>query len=1086
MDIFGCRLINGLVSSYVIFALVTLGFISVLVLEGVEINSVKADSSWTQPWDSDFRNGTLDNLEIIGSGSAAELRLAPSIPTVKWIKKTTANGPSPRSFHAMATIWGTDKVLLYGGYGGVNNTKCLNDTWIYDWSDNTWTEKKPTTSSPIRESHAIATIWGTKKVLFFGGDENYDTWVYDYNSNTWTKKNPINHPTGRGDHAMAPIWGTDKILLFGGMWGDDIEYYCDDTWVYDLSDNNWTQKTPDNKPMETAGHAMASIYGTDKVLLNGGWESYDDYCIYDWSDDNWTIFPRNHANLNESHAMASIYGTDKAVLFGGWGSFENNFTWMYDLSNDKWYKKILYIQPSSRAHHAMASVYGTNDIVLFGGEYYYNYNRYYFNDTWVLTLIPEGNNGSYVSEPYDIGPEAYFKTINWNASTPPQTSIKFQLRSATNESELNLKDFVGPDGSTFTYYIYSSSKIWPEHNNDRWIQYKVYLESTEIDLSPILYNISISYNCIPGLDNPLVTPQKGDITNQFNFTINYLDRDNDPPAYIWINIDGINYTMEEGNGTDRLFLDGKSYWYSTKLNSGNHSYQFFTSDGEAKRATEMKHLNIDFGPIDHIKVEPAFAKITTDEYQKFTAKCYDVENNLLQITPTWAANGGGSIDQTGNFTATTPGEWTVFANYSGLSGSARIIVIPGKLHQIIISPQEPTITTDEYQLFTATGYDADKNILPISPTWAISGGGIIDQTGNYTASTPGLWKVYANQSGISGNTTINVTPGKLNQIIITPQYPTITTDEIQLFIAAGYDADMNELSILPNWEVSGGGTIDQSGNFIATMPGLWIVYANQSGISGNTIISVTPGAPHIIIISPQYAEINVSETFVFIAKVFDADKNELDIIPSWEVTGGGTIDNNGRFTATKPGIWIIYANSSSISANATIKVLLVENNENIPSEEEENEGGKIFTVGFGIIIFIIIIILIFTFVILFKKKFRTETHKENEKAAEVNKPLQPQQLVASPVTIIKPSSLHTSSINPTSKLTPTPLPIPQKPLSLPGFTPAARTTQPSKQTQGAPPPMENPIQSRLSSKIPRPLLPPASETNTSSNSTLQE
>jgi hypothetical protein len=976
----------------------------------------------------------------------------------------------------MATIWGTDKILLYGG---TNNTILFDDTWVYDLSDNKWILKKPFNKPFQKAEHAMAPIWGTDKVLLFGGgDETNDTWIYDLSENNWTKKTPTKSPWGRFAHAMATIWGTDKVVLFGGIVVGCYSHRLNDTWVYDLSENNWIEKKPNIIPTERGYHAMTTIHGMDKILMIGGsWDVIDDYCIYDSNEDNWIIIIKESPYLIHSHGIANIYGTDKVLLFGGGGDYYNQ-TWLYDLNQDKWVIKNTKIQPKGRVSYAMASVYGTNDVIIFGGEIYKDGNITYFNDTWICNLTTNGT-GNYISEPFDIGLEAYFKTLSWNASIFNGTSIKFQLRSGLDESDLYLKPFIGPDSSTSTFYTTSSSNIWFGHNSDRWIQYKVYIESTEVDLSPILFNVSISYNCIPSLDNPIVTPETGDVTKQFNFTIEYLDRDNDPPKYVRVNIDGINYKMKESNGNDMLFLDGKSYWYSTKFNRGYHSYQFFTSDGEAKRATEMKCLNISFGPIDHIIIEPASATITTDEYQIFNAKCFDVENNLLQITPTWAATGGGIIDLTGNFTANKPGIWTIFANNSGISGNAIIQVIPGKLNQIIITPQSPTITTDDFQLFAATGYDLDKNVLPISPTWAISGGGIIDQIGNFTAITPGGLTVYANQSGISGNTTINVTPGKLNQIIITPQYIIITTDEIQLFNATGYDEDMNVISISPIWEVSGGGAIDQSGNFIATIPGIWVVYANQSGISGNTIISVTSGTPHLIIISPKYAELNESESLVFISKVFDADKNELDIIPSWEVTGGGTIDNNGRFTATKVGIWIIYANLSGISANATIKVLFVENYENIPSEEEENDKGKTFAVGFEVVMFIVIIILIFTFFILFKKKLKIETHKEKIKVTEVEKPPQPQSSVAKPVPMIRQSTLHTSTTTPVPIHTP-------KPLSLPGIIPAVRTTQPSMQPQVTAPPMAKPIQSKLTSTISHPLLPPASETNTYSNSSQQE
>jgi hypothetical protein len=62
---------------------------------------------------------------------------------------------------------------------------------------------------------------------------------------------------------MASLGG-DRALLIGGS-----AVFCGDTWVYDLSDNTWTDKAPDGAPSGRYDHAMASL-GADQVLLFGG------------------------------------------------------------------------------------------------------------------------------------------------------------------------------------------------------------------------------------------------------------------------------------------------------------------------------------------------------------------------------------------------------------------------------------------------------------------------------------------------------------------------------------------------------------------------------------------------------------------------------------------------------------------------------------------------------------------------------------------------------------------------------------------------------------------------------------------------
>jgi hypothetical protein len=118
-------------------------------------------------------------------------------------------------------------------------------------------------------------------VLLFGGLDgdglDGETWVYDLSENTWTLKTPDDAPSARGSHAMASLGG-DQALLFGGNDGDGL---YGETWVYDLSENTWTLKTPDDAPSARNQSAMASL-GGDQALLFGGYDGGDG-----WDGETW-------------------------------------------------------------------------------------------------------------------------------------------------------------------------------------------------------------------------------------------------------------------------------------------------------------------------------------------------------------------------------------------------------------------------------------------------------------------------------------------------------------------------------------------------------------------------------------------------------------------------------------------------------------------------------------------------------------------------------------------------------------------------------------------------------------------------------
>ncbi|MCK4271355.1 T9SS type A sorting domain-containing protein, partial [bacterium] len=95
-------------------------------------------------------------------------------------------------------------------------------------------------------------------------------------TNTWTQtpESPSSKPSARYYHAMAYIGG-NQVLLFGG----DDGAFDDETWVYDLSTNTWTQDTNTTQPTVRAGHGLSetSMDGSSYLVLFGGYDgAYDD------------------------------------------------------------------------------------------------------------------------------------------------------------------------------------------------------------------------------------------------------------------------------------------------------------------------------------------------------------------------------------------------------------------------------------------------------------------------------------------------------------------------------------------------------------------------------------------------------------------------------------------------------------------------------------------------------------------------------------------------------------------------------------------------------------------------------------------
>jgi len=108
------------------------------------------------------------------------------------------------------------------------------------------------------------------------------------------------------------------------------------------------------------------------------------------------------------------------------------------------------------------------------------------------TYRPEGY---YISPPLDGGDvNVLWKNVRWVGTWDGDTYFKFQFRSAISEEDLAAGDFIGPDGSTTSFYSSTDTPIRDGHNGDRYFQYKVYLQTRDGTKTGILSKVEIELN----------------------------------------------------------------------------------------------------------------------------------------------------------------------------------------------------------------------------------------------------------------------------------------------------------------------------------------------------------------------------------------------------------------------------------------------------------------------------------------------------------------------------------------------------------------------------------------------------------------
>ena len=182
--------------------------------------------------------------------------------------------------------------------------------------------------------------------------------------------------------------------------------------------------------------------------------------------------------------------------------------------------------------------------------------------------------------------------------------------------------------------------------------------------------------------------------------------------------------------------------------------------------------------------------------------------------------------------------------------------------------------------------------------------------------------------------TITVSDGNQPPVIVTGPTPAVnpvTTNAVNLSVQATDDGGQQALSYA--WSVIGAApaavtftpTISATTTATFLTPGTYIIQvtitdAHLLAARAQTTLTVI-STPQLITVSPTTTTVSVRGTSTFTGNAADQFGTALPI--SWSISGGGTIDTVGVFTAgdTAGGPFTVTATSGTASATATVTVI---------------------------------------------------------------------------------------------------------------------------------------------------------------------
>lgn len=138
--------------------------------------------------------------------------------------------------------------------------------------------------------------------------------------------------------------------------------------------------------------------------------------------------------------------------------------------------------------------------------------RYLYADAGIEDSLPAGDVtlkdffGNYATDGYitssifDTGSVSNFYQLDFlphDQPTPAGTSsVKFKIATNNDKTTWN---FLGPDGSTSTFYTLSDLNINSAHNGDRYLRYQLFLSTASSTYTPNVSEVSFTFSslCVP-------------------------------------------------------------------------------------------------------------------------------------------------------------------------------------------------------------------------------------------------------------------------------------------------------------------------------------------------------------------------------------------------------------------------------------------------------------------------------------------------------------------------------------------------------------------------------------------------------------
>lgn len=345
----------------------------------------------------------------------------------------------------MATSDPLGSVVLFGGLSVDGLT---NLTLVVNQTTGNWATPPLGPAPSPRANASLATGPGGRYAVLFGGEVNSatgatdnQTWVFDFANDTWTNVTKPVAPPSRESAAFA-IDPTSGLGLLEGGWdpaanigGAGASVTWNDTWVLNLTTMNWSQVFSPSTPRPMFGSAMVWDTADATFLLFGGCSNFCSNGLYAYRiGGNWTRLVTTGDVPTPRGAASMVWSStwNIAMLSGGfdWGLDLGglNDSYVYTPGTKTW-DLIAALGPGPSARFASATAFLANNqcpgMFVVGGSSALTLPP---ADGWFLDSNPDYGNGCNVWGGDQVGGPSGGP----GPKCGPQTNLTVLVRDSAN------------------------------------------------------------------------------------------------------------------------------------------------------------------------------------------------------------------------------------------------------------------------------------------------------------------------------------------------------------------------------------------------------------------------------------------------------------------------------------------------------------------------------------------------------------------------------------------------------------------------------------------------------------------------------